>query len=374
MTIDLYGNFRKGGPACVRIGTGGISRDPTVSAAKGVFRNNAGKKGIQMIIRSKFLALATGTLALAMSTTALSTARAAYPEKPITVVVAYDAGGSTDVTARLLAPFIEKHLGGTRIEVVNKPGAGGEIGFAAIADAAPDGYSIGFCNTPNMVSIPIERQARFSADRLDPLVNVVDDPGVWSVPGDSTFKTLKDVAEHAKANPNTVTVGTTGVGSDDQLAMLLVQRQAGVQFTHVPFSGSAANYKAMLAKKIQISGQNLGEGLRGQASDQIRVLGVMSKERWKAAPDIPTFAEQGYPVLMASLRGVCAPKGLPADVRAKLVDAVTKAATDPEFVAKAEAKETFQPLRVLGPDAFAAELKQLDGELKSLWQSSPWLK
>ena len=195
-----------------------------------------------MITRSKFLALATGTLALAMSTTALSTAQAAYPEKPITMVVAYDAGGSTDVTARLLAPFIEKHLGSTRIEVVNKPGAGGEIGFAAIADSAPDGYSIGFCNTPNMVSIPIERQARFSPDRLDPLVNIVDDPGVWSVPGDSAFKTLKDVVEHAKANPNTVTVGTTGVGSDDQLAMLLVQRQAGVQFTHVPFSGSAANH------------------------------------------------------------------------------------------------------------------------------------
>lgn len=105
MTADLYENFRKGAPACVRIGTGGISRDPTASAAKGVFRNNAGKKGIQMIIRSKFLALATGTLALAMSTTALSTARAAYPEKPITVVVAYDAGGSTDVTGGFAPSF-----------------------------------------------------------------------------------------------------------------------------------------------------------------------------------------------------------------------------------------------------------------------------
>ncbi|MDQ2102922.1 tripartite tricarboxylate transporter substrate binding protein [Azospirillum isscasi] len=323
-----------------------------------------------MINRSKFLAFAAGALALAAAS-----AQAAYPEKPISLIVAYDVGGSTDVTARLLAPFIEKHLGGgARVEVVNKPGAGGEIGFAAIADSAPDGYTIGFINSPNVVSIPIERQARFSLDRLDPLVNIVDDPGVWAVPADSPFKTVKDVVDQAKANPNTITVGSTGVGSDDQLAMLLVQRQASVQFIHVPFSGSSANYKAMLAKKIQICATNLGEGLRGEATDPVRVIGVMSKERWKVAPNLPTFADQGFPVLMASLRGIATPKGVSPDIRAKLVEAVTKAATDPDFVAKAEAKETFQPLRVFGSDAFTAELKQIDVELKALWQASPWLK
>lgn len=328
-----------------------------------------------MMTRSRFLALATGAMALAMTALTGPAAQAAYPEKPITLIVAYDVGGSTDVTARMLAPFIEKYLGnGARIEVVNKPGAGGEIGFAAIADSAPDGYSIGFINSPNEVSIPIERQARYTTDRIDPLVNIVDDPGIWTVPVDSPFKTVKDVIEHAKANPNSITVGTTGVGSDDQLAMLVVQRQAGVQFIHVPFSGSAANYKAMLAKKTQICAQNLGEGLRGVAKDPIRILGLMAKERSKAAPDVPTFTQEGYPVIMAALRGISAPKGLPPDIRAKLVDAITKAANDPDFVAKAETPETFQPLRILGPDEFAAELKQLEGELKALWQSSPWLK
>ncbi|SMH54393.1 tripartite tricarboxylate transporter substrate binding protein [Azospirillum agricola] len=326
-----------------------------------------------MNTRSRFLAVATGAAAL-MAVAAPLSVQAAYPEKPITMVVAYDAGGSTDVTARMLAPYIEKHLGGARIEVVNRPGAGGEIGFAALADSPADGYTIGFINTPNLVSIPIERQARFSLDRLDPLINVVDDPGIWTVPADSPFKTLSEAVAHAKANPNAVTVGTTGVGSDDQLAMLLVQRQAGVQFTHVPFSGSAANQKAMLAKKIQVCAQNLGEGLRATATEQVRILGVMSSERWKVAPDLPTFKEQGYAVNMASLRGIGAPKGLPADIRAKLVDALTKAVGDPEFVAKAEAKETFQPLRVLASDAFAGELAQLDKELRALWQSSPWLK
>lgn len=322
-----------------------------------------------MNARSKFLALAVGILGLANS----PVVEAAYPEKPVTMIVAYDVGGSTDVTARLLAPFIEKYLGG-RVEVVNKPGAGGEIGFAALADSAPDGYTIGFINTPNVVSIAIERQARFSLDRLDPLVNIVDDPGIWTVHKDSPFQTLKDVIDNAQANPATVTVGTTGVGSDDQLAMLFVQRKSKVQFVHVPFTGSNAAQKAMLAQKIKVLGQNLGEGLRAQNAEPVRILGVMSKQRWKSAPDLPTFAEQGYDVQMASLRGVGAPKGLPPDLRAKLVEAVTKAVQDPDFLVKANAKETYQPLRILAPDAFVAELKQLDSDLRQLWQSEPWLK
>lgn len=326
-----------------------------------------------MMTRNTFLTLTAGLMSLAAVGSAGS-AQAAYPEKPITLVVAYDAGGSTDVTARMLAPFIEKQLGGARIEVVNKPGAGGEIGFAALADAAPDGYTIGFINSPNVITIPIERQARFNIDRLDPLVNVVDDPSVWTVHKESPYQTVKDVIDFAASNPNTVTVGTTGVGSDDQFSMLVVQRQAKVVFTHVPFSGSAANQKAMIAKKIQISAQNLGEGLRAMQTEPVRVLGVMSSERWKAAPDLPTFKEQGYTALMASLRGLAAPKGLPPDIRTKLVDAILAAAKDPDFVAKAEAKETFQPLRVLTSEQFNAELKQIDTDMRKVWAEQPWLK
>ena len=323
-----------------------------------------------MLMRSKFLVFAAGALALATTSV-----QAAFPDKPITMIVAYEAGGTTDVTARMLAPYIEKHLGdGTRIEVVNKPGVGGEIGFAAIAEAAPDGYTVGWINMPNVGSIPVERQARYTLDRLDPLLNVVDDPNVLAVVADSQFKTLKDLVEHARANPNTVTVGSTGVGSDEHLAMLTLQRLANVQFTHVPFSGSGANYKAMVAKKIQVGGMNLGEALRGQKADGIRILGIMSKDRWKAAGSTPTFDEQGFPARMTSLRGLGAPKGLPPDIRTTLVDAFTKAANDPEFVAKANAIETYQPLRVLGPEAFAAELQQLDSDLRSLWRATPWLK
>ncbi|SMH54395.1 tripartite tricarboxylate transporter substrate binding protein [Azospirillum agricola] len=326
------------------------------------------------MIAIKLLPFLTVAGVLTASALAPSGARAAYPEKPITMIVAYGAGGSTDVTARMLAPFIEKQLGGgARIVVLNRGGAGGEIGFAAIADAAPDGYTIGFINTPNLITIPIERQARYSLDRLDPLVNVIDDPGVMTVHADSPYKTLEDLVRHAKANPRTATVGSTGVGSDDHLAMLLLERQSGARMIHVPFPGSAENYRAMLGRHTQVCNQNLGEGLRGVAAgDPVRILGVMSAKRWDVAPDIPTFAELGYKIEMVSMRGIGAPKGLPPDIRAKLIDALTKAAQDPEFQAKA--RETFQPLRILDSAAFTAELTQLDKDFRALWAEMPWLK
>lgn len=305
--------------------------------------------------------------------TAAPAAMAAYPEKPITMIVAYGAGGSTDVTARMLAPFIEKYLGGGRIVVLNRAGAGGEIGFAALADAAPDGYTIGFINTPNVVTIPIERQARFTLDRLDPLVNIIDDPAVMTVHADSPYKTLSDLVQQARTNPNTITVGSTGIGSDDHLAMLFLQRQANVRFTHVPFPGSAECHRSVLGRHTQVCDQNLGEGLRAVAAgDQVRILGVMSDKRWDMAPNLPTFKELGYDIKMVSMRGIGAPKGLPTDIRAKLTDAVTKAAQDPEFQAKA--KETFQPLRIVASDDFAMELKQLDETFRTLWRDFPWLK
>ncbi|PWC67029.1 3-phosphoglycerate dehydrogenase [Azospirillum sp. TSH7] len=318
----------------------------------------------------KALTLASVAGALFLSATH---ARAAYPDRPVTMIVAFGTGGGTDLLVRALAPFLERHLGnGARIEVVNKPGAGGEIGFAAIADAAPDGYTIGAINSPNVNAIPIERQARYSLDRLDPLYNLVDDPGAFAVHQDSPFRSLADVAAFARANPDSVTVGTTGIGSDDHLAMLMFQRQAGVTFTHVPFQGSAANEAALANKKIMLSGVNVGEAMQYKKKDRIRILGVMTERRQEQVPDIPTFAEQGFPTLMSSLRGIAAPRGLPPDVQAKLIDALAGATKDPAF--QASMKDLYQQLRLLPPDQYAAELARSTNALRDLWATAPWLR
>ena len=299
-------------------------------------------------------------------------APAAYPERPITMLVAYSAGGGTDLVARAIAPYIEKYLGGgAKMVIVNRAGAGGEIGFAALASAPPDGYTIGFINTPPLMSIPIERKAQFSALGFDLLGNIVDDPSNFAVHAESEIRDLKQLAAFAKANPGKVTVGTTGIGSDDHLAMLLFERIAGVKMTHIPFKGSADVRTALASRQITVAAINIGEALQAAKGGlPMRNIGQASPARTNLAPDLPTFKEQGYNFELSSLRGMAAPKGLPADVRAALVKAIAAAAADPEF--QQQAVKFFAPLRFLSPAEFEKVVQQQDADFRQLWKELPW--
>jgi tripartite-type tricarboxylate transporter receptor subunit TctC len=311
-------------------------------------------------------------LALCAAAIAPGVGHAAYPEAPIKMVVAYAAGGGTDIIARLMAQTMQKHLGGNAsIVVINRPGAGGGIGFTELTNAQPDGYTIGFVNTPNVLTIPIERKSSFHWQNYDLLGNIVDDPGNFSVHADTPIKNLAELVAYAKANPGKVTYGTTGIGSDDHLAALMFERAAGVKLTHVPFKGAAEVHNAIASKQIMLAAMNIGEALQYQkGGTPLRHLGQMSEKRSSLAPNVPTFKEQGFDVIMASLRGIAAPKNLPPAVREQLVNAVQKAAADPEFQAKAAGY--FAPLRYLAPAAYAAELKEDEANFKKLWQAMPW--
>src|SRR3954464_13390486 len=245
---------------------------------------------------------------------------AAYPERPITLIVAYPPGGGTDLVARALVPFIEKHLGGgAKIVVVNRAGAGGEVGFAALANSPTDGYTIGFVNTPPLLTIPIERAAQFHWQRFDYLGNIIDDPCNFSVHTETPIRNLQELAAWAKAHPGEATVGTTGVGSDDHIAMLKFERAAGVKMRHIPFKGSAEERAAIAGKQILVASFNIGEALgyvKGGAP--IRNLVQMSPARTNLAPELATAREQGYDIEMSSLRGLVAPKGIPNDIRDRL--------------------------------------------------------
>src|SRR5688572_6310850 len=181
------------------------------------------------------------------------TASAAYPDQPINMIIAYAPGGGTDIAARLMIPFIEKYLGeGAKINVINRPGASGDIGFSALAAAAPDGYTIGFINTPPVLATPIERKTGYTWQSYDLLGNVVDDPGTFCVHNETPYKTLAELAAYARANPGRVTVGSTGVGSDDHLAMLQFEKAAGVKMNHIPFKGSSETRNAISGKQIVV--------------------------------------------------------------------------------------------------------------------------
>ena len=218
-------------------------------------------------------------------------AAAAYPEKPITLIVAYPPGGGTDVVARAIVPFLEKNLGGdARILVVNRSGAGGEVGMAALANAPGDGYTIGFVNTPPLMTIPIERQALFgSPQRFDLLGNIIDDPCNFAVHSDTPVRNLQEFAAWARANPGKLTVGTTGVGSDDHLLMLMFERAAGVKLTHVPFKGSSEVRAAIMGKQIDVAAMNVGESLQSiRGGAPMRNLGQFSPARTTVAPELAT--------------------------------------------------------------------------------------
>ena len=300
-------------------------------------------------------------------------AGAAYPEKPINLIVGYSPGGGTDLIARAIQPYLEKYIGGgAKIIIVHRPGAGGEIGFAAIANAAPDGYTIGFVNTPPLITVPIERTAQFGGpQRFELLGNVIDDPCNSAVHADAPFRNLRDLADYARANPGKVTVGSSGVGSDDHLLMLMFERAAGVKMTHVPFKGAADVRTALLSKQITVGAINIGEAVQSiKGGAPMRNIGQFSPARTTVAPDLPTAREQGYDIELSSLRGMAAPKGLPPEVRERLVKAVAAAAADAEFQAKATS--VFAPLRFLTPAQFEAVIKEAEVGFRQLWKELPW--
>lgn len=307
--------------------------------------------------------LAGGALA------APTVARAAWPDKALQMIVPFAAGGGTDISARTLARYLEPELGQS-VVVVNRGGAGGEIGLSAIADARPDGYTVGIINTPGIVTIPIERHPRWSMDSFTFIAGVVEDPATFAVHPDSPITSIADLVAAAKAAPGQVTLGTQGVGSAGHIAMLLLEEAAGVRFEPVVYSGAAPGALALLQKQIQVTSANLGESLTFAQQQPYRTLAVMAAERSAMAPGIPTFKEAGYDLRGGSLRGLGAPKGLPPEVTQRLSDALGKVLQNPEFVATSE--RTFQPLKFLPSSAYVDYLKQVDAQHRALWRTRPW--
>jgi len=312
--------------------------------------------------------LATALLATGIS---VSGAQAEYPEQPITMIIPFAAGGGTDASGRTIARFLEKQLG-KPVVVVNRAGAGGELGLAELAKAKPDGYTIGLINTPGIVTIPIERQAQFKIEDFTFIAGMVEDPATLNVLGNSEIKSIEDLVTAAKANPGRVTVGTQGVGSAGHIAVMLFENAAGIDLLPVPFDGASTARNALLSGEIQVSSANLGEAVTFSQGVDWRILGVMADERASIAPDVPTFKEAGYPVVGGSIRGLGAPAGLPADVLAKLSAAVEAVAQDPEYLELS--KNTFQPVRFIKPDAYSKILADLDARSRELWAKTPWNK
>ncbi|MBI4184955.1 MAG: tripartite tricarboxylate transporter substrate binding protein [Proteobacteria bacterium] len=314
-------------------------------------------------------------LAVALSLAALATAaEAAYPERPINLIVPFDAGGGTDVMARTFAPYVEKHLGsGASIVIVNKPGAAGLIGYTEVATAKPDGYTIGAFNLPGGITLYIQGTARYSLDSFDPVANLIDDPQMFIVHKNSPFKTMGDLVSYAKASPGVLTIGFGGVGATGHLSLLFVQGLPGLadfKFIIVPFSGGTQTRAALLGQHIAVSNQSVSEMASYAKEGQVRVLGVQSGERSPFLPDTPTLKEQGIDIAYGASRGFLAPKGVDAAILARLSEAIGKAATDSGF--RSAAAKNYLTVRYMDHRAYGAYLREDEKRLKALWATKPW--
>ncbi|KUF08960.1 tripartite tricarboxylate transporter substrate binding protein [Pseudoponticoccus marisrubri] len=310
-----------------------------------------------------------GALALAMLP---GIALADWPnDQPITLVVGYSAGGGTDIMARTMVPYLEKYVEGADFNVVNRPGPGGEFGFTETANAEPDGYTMGFMNAPAFLTLPYERETRYAFEDFALVANIVTGPATLNVPKDSEIKSIDDFVAAAQDAPNALTVGHQGYGGSMHLSLEKLLDEAEIEVTQVPFPGIPPAATAILGGHISALVIGAGEAST-LAADQggINILGVMAGERLEMFPDIPTFAEQGYPLLSGSDRGFAAPKGTDEAILDAMGEAIRKTLEDPEF--QEAAREQNLPLNYMPRDEYTAYLTELNQRVGELWETNPW--
>jgi tripartite-type tricarboxylate transporter receptor subunit TctC len=261
-----------------------------------------------------------------------------YPRRSIQIIVPANAGGPSDVGARILASIMEKDIGQS-VLVVNKPGAGAQLGLTDIARAKPDGYTLGVVHMPgtNTIILDPDRKAAFNTDSFILVCNQVLDPGVIWVRVDSPYKTLADLVDAAKQTPGKLSACTTGILSDDHLAVLMLQEAANISFRIVHFDGAAQQFTAILGGHVDVAFDNVGSVRKRAQAGEVRVLAVMDSQRSKLMPESPTSAELGFPtVISSSTRGFGVPKGTPPAVVKYLEAALKKAMENPEHIRRME--------------------------------------
>ncbi len=288
---------------------------------------------------------AAGTAALPMP------AFAAYPERPIRLVVPFSPGGATDVAARIWAERMKARLGTVVPE--NKGGGGGAIGAADVARSKPDGETLLFGNTSTQVLIPqIMANAPYRATDFTGLWIVCISPTSIVVHESVPVKTLAELIAYAKANPTKLSYGSAGAGTMTNLAGELFKKLIGVPtITHIPYKGAAPGVTDLAAGHIPMMTPNVGGPLlQLHRQGKVRILAISAKERIKAAPDIPTAIEAGLPgMVAANFNGLFAPKGISQAIIDQIAKE-TRPVMQQKDVQEALIKAGFEPGIDLGPD------------------------
>ena len=295
----------------------------------------------------------------------------AFPDKgkPVSIVVPYGAGGGSDGAARALAPFLEEALG-TRVNVVNKGGAGSQVGMTYVAKSKPDGYTLGYGLWPTLITIYIdpERQAQFKRDSFIPVALHMIDPGVIAVKADSPFKTLDDLIAAAKAKPGKIKVSDNGLLNPEHLMWLQLQEKAGVKFAIAHFKGGAAAVAGLLGGHTDAAAGGLKPWVGHLDGGTVRLLAFLDDRSNKFFPQFPTAAKQGHDLKTASVRGFVVSAGTPKDVVDTLAKALKQAINNPGH--QDRLKKIKQEARYLGPKEFSAFWDDMEARIIPTWKEA----
>jgi tripartite-type tricarboxylate transporter receptor subunit TctC len=269
-------------------------------------------------------ALAVGSLAMIAGGT--SPASAEYPERAVTLIVPFGAGGNTDAVARAFQADFAEALG-AEVVVKNTAGAAGTIGTAEVAAADPDGYSLGVIPIGPLTTQPHLRDLPYDKDSWEYVCNITKNPMVFLVAADSPFNSIEDVKAELEANPGEYVYGSAGPGTLPHLAMAASMSAMSVEAKHLPDAGTADGMRSMAAGTIQF----FADPPLVLSRYDVKALASFTEDRIEGLPDIPTMAEMGYPLSFSIWVGIVAPKGTPADVIEKLSSACGTATEGPNF-------------------------------------------
>lgn len=289
------------------------------------------------LTRRMVVAVGFGAILATSHAPAINGATLDFPVKgrPITMIVPFAAGGPTDVGARLLVPFMEKELG-TSIQVVNKPGATTQVGMTELTRAKPDGYTIAMVapSGASMTYVDKERGAPYGRKDFVPIAGYTTDANLVIVPGNSPFKTTKELIDAARARPKQIKMGTSGLMSAAHLAGVALEEATGVRFAFVHFNGAAPETAAMLGGNLDAAITGILATLPHQKVGTMRVLGTIDDKETKFFPGVKPLKEQGFDVYSPVSFGLIAPGGTPNEIVELIAATVNKAMKDPELMKK----------------------------------------
>lgn len=292
-----------------------------------------------------------------------------YPSKPIRLVIPYGPGSLADAVPRLIQPALEHNLG-QRIVIEHRPGAGGNVGTQAVVAAPPDGYTLVMTATNNLVI----NQFVFRDMKFDPLADlapvalIAEVPLILQAHPSVPAGSLREFVEHARANPGKLNYGSPSTGTIPHLAMEILARSAGLKLVHVPFKGGAPAMNALIANDVQAMLIGYATTAGQIRAGQVRAIAVASSSRLAALPQVPTFAEAGFPELQAAVPsnwwGMAAPKATPAAVVQRLAREIRAALSD------ADTRRKYEELGLTpvgsSPEEFAAGLPEQARKWESL--------